>query len=130
MKARLLLLTFLGAGCTVHKLASARSVIAEQSQCAEPLVFVRELQQGWLGRGCNQYWMCSGYDGPCSQVSCAEAAEQELLSCRIATHTHYLGEGSRPALVVGPVHDPRDLDDCAVQYTNTVCQCPEPVAAQ
>src|SRR5581483_8094535 len=86
MKARLLLLTFLGAGCTLHKLASARSVIAEQSQCAEPLVFVRELQQGWLGRGCNQYWMCSGYDGPCSQVSCAEAAEQELLSCRIATH--------------------------------------------
>jgi hypothetical protein len=117
------LLVVMGLGCTAHKMAGARSVIAEQSHCPEPDIFMRELSQGYLGEGCHQSWLCSSSSGPCSKLSCEQVAQQVRQSCRENVERDYRYARSNVEVVMRGIEGVRALDDCALQYDQSMKQC-------
>jgi hypothetical protein len=128
MNRTLLVLALALTGCTAHKIAGARSVIAEQSKCPEPEIFVRELSQGYLGEGCGQSWMCTGSSGPCSKLSCEQVAQQERFSCRDNAEREASYGRNNVEIVMKGINAAHMLDQCTAQYDEAVRKCGAPPA--
>jgi hypothetical protein len=123
MDRAFLLLSLLFVACTAHKIAGARLVIADQSKCPEPEIFVRELSQGYLGEGCGQSWMCSGASGPCSKLSCEQVAQQERFSCRDNAEREASYGRNNVEIIVKGISAQHLLDQCTAQYDEAVRKC-------